>query len=270
MFPSKSLFALTGLIAAGLSPILSASAVVEGEFVIHGLDYPAVDAIAWHDDDELRLVFTDKTFDRAAFAEDGKLDSFDFMRGDQTTYTVTLDPASGKVRGISTLSAGISGFRRGVGEDIVLEHHDERRIAGRFSADGGVALTFDLTVTGSQIERPGTPLPADGGEPGKVLLARMAAIHAGDIDELIANTPPDQAEEMHAAVANGEADQLMAMAKMFTPTDIVVTGGRQDGDTAWVDFTGNESGGKVKGFGKLLRHDGRWQVESINTRNVSE
>ncbi len=270
MSPFKPLFALAGLVAAGLSPLLSAKTVVEGEFVIHDVAYPAVDAIAWHAYGELRLVFTDKTFDRAAFAEDGELDSFDFMRGDQVTYTVTLDPDSGEVRGIATQSAGMSGFRSGVGESIVLDHRDDKRIAGRFSADGGVALGFDLPITGSALERPGTPLPADGGEPGKVLLARMAAIHAGDMDELIANTPPDQAEEMRQAVASGEAEQLLAMARMFTPTDITVTGGHQDGDTAWVDFTGKESGGKVTGVGKLLRTDGRWQVYSINTSNVAE
>ncbi len=270
MFPFKSVLTLAGLIAAGLSSLSWAKTAVEGEFVIHGTSHPAVDAIAWINDDELRLVFTDKTFDRAAFAEDGELDSFDFMRGEQITYTVTLDPDSGEVKAIATQSGGMSGFMTGVGETIAFDHRDATRIAGRFTANGGVALSFDLPITGKVMERPGTALPADGGEPGKVLLARMAAVHAGDLDELIANSPPDQAQEMRQAVANGEAEQLLAMAKLFTPTDITVTGGHQDGDTAWVDFTGKESGGKVTGVAKLLRVDGRWQVNTVNTSTVAE
>lgn len=270
MFSLKSAFVLAGLAAAGMSSLLCAKTTVEGQFVIHGAAYPAVDAIAWVKDDELRLVFTDQTFDRAAFAEDGELDSFDFMRGQPINYTVNLDPDSGEVNSIATLSGGMSGFLTGVGETIEFDHRDDQRIAGRFTANGGVALSFDLPITDTVMARPGAALPADGGEPGKVLLARMAAIHAGNMEELIANTPPDQAEEMREAVANGEAEQMLAMARLFTPTDIVVTGGHQDGDTAWVDFTGKDSGSKVTGVGKLMRTDGRWQVHAVNTSTVAE
>ncbi len=238
-----------------------------GQFRIDETRYTVADAIAWRDDDELKIVFSDTAFDRAAFADDGELDSFDFMRHDGSTLELTIDPADGTLDSMSTQSGGGFGFRSGVGETLTLARRDANAVAGTFAIADEPGITFDLPITPREIERPGTALAADGGEPGQVFLARMAAVHAGDMATLMANTPPEQAVEMQAAIDNGEAEQLLAMAKMFTPTDIVITGGTQDGDKAWIDFTGKDSGSKVTGTGKLERIDGRWRVESVNTQN---
>ena len=251
--------------AAVLPAIGHAAPGATGQFHIGESAYTVADAMAWRDDDDIKVVFSDTAFDRASFADDGELDSFDFMRHDGVTLTLTVDPADGTLGGISTQSGGGSSYMTGVGEKLTLASHDADAIAGTFAIGDQPGITFDLPIASGKIERPGETLPPDGGEPGKVLLARMAAIHAGDMDALMANTPPDQAAEMKAAVDSGEAEQLLAMAKMFTPTDINVTGGSQDGDVAWVDFTGKDSGSKVTGTGKLLRRDGKWQVESVNT-----
>lgn len=265
MSPTRRNTLLLIAIALVLPAGAQAAPGATGQFAIGETAYTVADAMAWRDDDDLKVVFSDTAFDRAAFAEDGELDSFDFMKHEGVTLTLTIDPADGTLSGMGTQSGGGSSYMTGVGEKLSLSTHDDATVAGTFAIGDGPGITFDLPINAAKMARPGEALPADGGEPGKVLLARMAAISAGDMKALMENTPPDQAAEMQAAVDSGEAEQLLAMAKLFTPTDVVVTGGQQDGDTAWVDFTGMESGAKVTGTGKLLRADGRWQVESVNT-----
>jgi hypothetical protein len=256
-------------VAAAVPLIVQAKPVATGHFQAGEKQFTVADALAWRDGEDLKVVFSDAPFDRANFAEDGKLDSFDFMRHAGTSLSFGVSD-EGEARFVSVQSDGGSSFMTGIGETLVLSRRDDANIAGTFTVGDSTAITFDLPISASTLERPGEPLPADGGEPGRVLLARMKAIHDGDMETLMANTPPDQAEEMRQSVASGEAEQLLAMAKLFTPTDIAVTGGRQDGDTAWVDFTGLESGSKVTGTGKLLRVDGSWRVESVNTSQSSD
>lgn len=258
------------LLALALIRPPEAADAASGRFQAGEQEFVVADAIAWRDGEGLKLVFSDQPFDRATFAEDGELDDFDFLRHEGATLTLSIDPDDGSLSGVSTQHDGMSRFFTGTGEKLVLARHNESSVAGEFSIGDAPGLRFDLAISGDKLERPGKKLPADGGEPGKVLLARIAAIHDGDMDELIANTPPDQAEEMRQAIASGEAEQLMAMAKLFTPTDIRILGGHQDGDTAWIDFTGTESGAKVTGVGKLRRSGGRWQVESVSTSQSAD
>lgn len=260
----------TLLLALALPWPVAAKDAASGHFQAGEQEFTVADAIAWRDGEGLKLVFSDKPFDRAAFADDGELDDFDFLRHEGATLTLSVDPADGSLSGVSTQYEGMSRFFTGAGERLTLSRREENSIAGEFSVGDAPGLSFDLAIISGKLERPGEKLPADGGEPGKVLLARIAAIHAGDMDELIANTPPEQAEEMRQAVASGEAEQLLAMAKLFTPTDIKILGGHQDGDMAWIDFTGMESGANVTGVGKLLRTNGRWQVESVSTSQSSD
>lgn len=264
---SRSSLALLLVLPLSFSALAKEGA--SGQFQIEGENHTVADAIAWLDDGDLKLVFSDYKFDRAAIAADGELDSFDFMSSDGATLTVQVDD-DGSVSGIVMYDSGMTHFLTGVGEKLELSHRDEQRIAGTFAVGDAPGLKFDLTISDGTIERPGEKLPADGGEPGKILLARMTAIHEGDMEELIANTPPDQAEEMRAAVASGEAEKLLAMAQLFTPKDIRIQGGSQDGDTAWIDFIGDARGSAVKGVGTLKRQDGRWAVESVITSQSSD
>lgn len=254
------------VLAATISAVtmVDADPVASGHFTAGGQRHTVADAIAWVDGDDLRIVFSATPFDRANFAEDGELDTFDFMRHDGATLSFGVGD-DGDSHFVNVAAGGSSSYMTGVGEKLELSRRDENSVAGIFTVADDTKIDFDLSISPAKMERPGQPLPTDGGEPGQALLARMKAIHDGDMDALMANTPPDQAEEMRQAVASGEAEKMLEMAKMFTPTDIIVTGGRQDGDTAWVDFTGTDSGSKVTGTGKMQRVDGSWRVESVNT-----
>lgn len=257
-------------LALSLPAAAPAKEGASGSFQIDDQTYAVADAIAWRDDDRLKIVFSDKPYDRAAFAEDGELDAFDFMRHDGATLELSVDPEDGSLSGVGTMAGGTSRFFSGHGETLTVERRDEAGIAGTFALGDAPGIQFDLPITPTKIERPGEPLPADGGEPGKALLAQFAAIHAGDLDALMAMAPPEQAAEMQAAKDSGEAAQMMAMAKLFTPTDVKISGGHQDGDKAWVDFTGTETGGKVTGTAMLTRSGGRWRVESTSSSQSSE
>jgi hypothetical protein len=268
--PSLTLTAILSLTLAGLSAGARAADGASGSFRIVGLDFTVAYALAWRDGDDLKLTFSDAPFDRAAFAEDGTLDAFDFLRHDGVTIEVGVDAEDGSASGMSTRIGGSSSYSSGAGEQLVLARNDGERIAGHFSVADVTTIAFDLPVLGNAIARPGTALPADGGEPGQALLAQFAAIHAGDMDALIAMAPAEQAQELRAAVAEGEAEQVLTMARMFTPTQVRVTGGSQDGDRAWIDFTGSESGGTVTGTGVMRRSDGRWRVESTSTSQSAD
>lgn len=257
-------------IALSLPAVAPAKEGASGSFQIEDQTYAVADAIAWRDGDSLKIVFTDKPYDRAAFADDGELDTFDFMRHDGATLELNVDPDDGTLSGVSTTAGGASRFFSGMGETLTVERRDEAGIAGTFQLGDAPGIQFDLPITAAAMARPGEPLPADGGEPGKALLAQFAAIHAGDLDALMAMAPPELAAEMQASKDSGEAPQMMAMAKLFTPTDVKISGGRQDGDKAWIDFTGAETGGKVTGTAMLTRSGGRWRVESTSTSQSSD
>lgn len=263
---SRSRLAL--LLALPITVAALAQEGASGQFQVDGDNRTVADGIAWLDQGTLKLVFSDQAFDRNEMAADGELNAFDFM-GEGTTLTVEVGERDA-VAGVSLYENGMTRYFSGLGETLEIRHRDQQRIAGAFAVGDAPGLRFDLPISDGSMERPGERLPADGGEPGRVLLSRIAAIHAGDMDELIANTPPDQADEMRAAVADGEGAQLLAMAQLFTPKDIKIQGGSQDGDSAWVDFTGNEGGIAVTGVGILKRSNGRWAVESVNTSHSSD
>jgi hypothetical protein len=100
----------------------------------------------------------------------------------------------------------------------------------------------------------GDPLPAGGGEPGAAFIAWTEAIHSGDIDRLKTLVPPEQ-----AAMLDGPdiAEELEFM-KLMTPTDIEITGGSSDGETAVLQVAGKMDGEPVKGEVTLARLEGLW------------
>src|SRR5690606_33318588 len=102
------------LIAMALPAGAHAAPGATGQFALGEEILPVADAIAWRDGDDLKLVFSDTSFDRVAFAEDGELDSFDFMRHEGTTLTLTVDSADGTLRGMGIQSGSGSSFMTGV------------------------------------------------------------------------------------------------------------------------------------------------------------
>ena len=149
-------------------------------------------------------------------------------------------------------------------------------VAGRYrytDEDDGFAcdVTFDVPRLGDPKDAPpppGTPLPPGGGAPGQAYLALNQALRAGDLDALADLLPPDRAAEMQAARGTPDFAAQLAMMKAMAPTDIVVTRGRQDGNTAWLEFTAVEFGTPRAGTAKLEFRDDRWVMLEEATRDA--
>lgn len=235
------------------------------------VSWDVVDAIAYRHDDEVLVVLSNKNYDRAAFAKDGKLDDFDFIRHTMNTGASTLTlkfDANFKLNGMQYSLPGGSGARSGdPAEKFILGKHSTNALAGEFSYAKDaekVAVSFDLPIQSDKLDRPGKPLPADGGDPGKALLKHFAAIQSGNLDQVIAVSPPEKRAMIEAAKTSGEAKEMLPLMQSMTPTQARVLGGRIDGDQAQVDFQGMLGGKAQKGNAELTRIDGTWYVGDVN------
>ena len=159
-----------------------------------------------------------------------------------------------------------------VGE-IVVEHQQAGRIAGHYRFDDGAercTVRFDIEVIGDRAAAPplpGTALPADGGAPGQAVLASNRALLAGDLDALAALLPPERVEMMRAAQRNDPGfDRQFDLMRSFAPQEMAITGGRVDGDRAWVEFIATQGGEPIAGTTELHLRDGRWYIDTETTR----
>jgi hypothetical protein len=247
---------------AGVLATPCAWAGVSGQVDFHGASWAVADAMAYPDDDELKVTFTSQAIDRAAFAADGKIDIFDFMRMSGNTLSLRID-AEGKSGCIDFGSDTGGGSSCGSYDDaLTLSHRDDQRIAGRFQSASGedkIAIEFDLPVT-TKVERPGQKLPADGGAPGAAARAHFAALEAGDFAKLKSISHPERRAMMEDSEQSGEAKEMFEMLRAMSPRKVRILGGSENGDSAILDFVGEEDGQEVKGTIELERHEGKWYV----------
>ncbi|MDZ3823093.1 MAG: hypothetical protein U0S76_05785 [Pseudoxanthomonas sp.] len=258
--------------ALGLAPAAAADdGSADGRFQAAGELRTVADGMAVRDGRNVRIVFSDQAFDRVAFAADGKYDLWDFMDHPGNSLQLTVDPEGGFLWSWSVLSGGstISGSSN---DGLSLEDAGTDRIKGRWQDEAGHAVRFDLPVLPQDVPRAGQPLAADGGEPGAAFRAMLEAIHGDDIEGMINHSARDQAEQLRAAVASGEAAQVLQMARAFTPgvDGLAIQGGTVDGDRAWVEFTGRDATGPIRGTAAMLKIDGSWRMDAINSSSSGD
>ena len=254
------------------STAVQAAPDAHGRVSLEKQDWDVADAIAYRSGDLYLVVLSDKPYDRAAFAKDGKLDDFDFIHHHMEKDASTLRLKFGtdfKLETIEFTIAGGGGARSG---DLAkaftpTAKHGASELAGKFDYTSGadkVSIAFDLPVETDKPARPGKPLANDGGEPGRAFLKHIAAIHSGNLDQLIAVSPPERRELIQQAKASGEAKDMMPMMQSMTPTQPKVLGGVQDGEAAQVDFEGMLGGKTQKGTAELMHIGGVWYVAGLD------
>lgn len=262
--------------------LVSSSALAKtgavGTVTIKGVSWPVADAVATLDGENLEIVFSQKLFDRAAWADDGKFGTFDVwsFKDDETregqSLTIDIDEEDGSYAGhnIKTATSSGGGFSSAYDESVKLTERDDKRVAGTVKLLGeelSAEISFDLKVEKfGPLARSGTPLPADGGEPGNALKATVEATHSGDIERMLAISHPANRKEIEDAKAKGETEQMLGLAQAFTPKITKITGGGVNGDKAWVDFEGEQSGRAMKGTATLNRVEGKWYVKGMSSR----
>ncbi len=274
-----------GLIFAVITAVLSSSSVVsaktsaEGNVRLGQADWTVADAFAYPDDDEIEVVFSDKAFNRSEMAADGKIDTFDTLRHDGNTLTLNFD-ADGPTMCLDFMTRSANGSTGGSScnsayqPEIKVTARSADRIAGSMQwgeTDGEhVHLSFDVPIEGSAtkgaVPRAGKPLPANGGAPGKAVLAHFAAVAAGDWNKLKSMSHPDRREMMEASEKAGQHKEMFGFLQKFSPRKVKITGGMLNGDQAQVDYTGEEEGRPVKGTADVVKFEGSWYFVGNSTQ----
>lgn len=137
------------------------------------------------------------------------------------------------------------------------------RNAKPVKAMGGDTWTVDVKFDSAVIPRAsGTPLPTDGGEPGKAFDAFIEAARGDDLPKIIALLSPRQAE-MFSHDYNTPEENLKSAKQMFEftlPKKHKVTGGELRGeDKALLEVEGVPfEGSRVLYIVSMERADGRW------------
>jgi len=285
--PAHATPSLVLLCVAGLAQ----AATVTGECEHESRTATFIDGAAWAviDEDsgeatgERMLVFSTYDLDTDALWRAKPGDREDAFRdqdtgpGDSARLQLTLDPEGAVVtQQYLWLSPGNNLSRSG-GEigTYAAEPVAHDRVAGRYTFadeedDPRCDLRFDIAMLGDPAAAPtlpGKPLPADGGEPGRAYRANNDALIAGDVEALARLLPPDRAAQLAEARKQPEFAAQLAFMQALTARDVRFTGGRQDGDRAWLEFTATEGGAPRVGSVEMRRQDGRWFVVSEKTRD---
>ncbi len=125
-----------------------------------------------------------------------------------------------------------------------------------------VDLTFAVDVPAVV---PGTPLPAGGGEPGKALLAYLAAAKKGDWAAIKAGSGPSALEmfdkDYHTPKENAEGAAEMLEA-WIPKTKMTITGGELKPDGAFLNVEGEMFPG-MRGLSivQMVKKGTTWQFE---------
>lgn len=246
-----------------------AAADVKGKVAMKEVTFTVADAVAYKTDDGIEVAFLPAAFDRKAAAKDRKIDSFDVMRMGKGHITLRIDKdGSFSCIDYSAGNGGGSSCNSDYTKALKLTARTADHVAGAFrlKEPGNTAdVTFDLKVESVAVPA-GTPLPPDGGEPGKAVMAHFAAIEKNDFKALMATAQPEQAKMMAASEKSGEAKEMFKMLRDMSPRKVKVTGGTIDGDDALVDFEGVEGGKPVKGVADCVRIAGKWYMTGTSNK----
>lgn len=274
--PIFSFIARHALLALALSPSLL-HAGVSGSVSYQGKSWKVVDAVAAKVMMGYELSFSGQAWDRVAWAEDGKFDSFDlskFVDGKEASF-LKLKLGSDQRYRSHELSSGAFGPGDGQGTSaaagLSIEAITETNVLGRFKfsdADYVVDLRFDLPLLArdAPLELPGVALPANGGEPGKALLATLAAMASGDLEKILAVSPPDKRAQFAEAAKRPDFAKQLTIIGAMQPTDVQIQGGKSFEDRAWVEFKAKREGKAIVGMASMQRMDGRWLMRKLSTR----
>lgn len=291
------------LAAAHYSPAPLAASAGSGSYVTEdakaSFEHLYAYRVADEDDPGVQyteLVFGEQPLDAAAIAAGMQ------ARGDGSTTSVLWEKVEGAFAKLRLHEDGNTelyvyvppgyNFNYG-GASAELTANTPERVEGSFRLDDTdmngkprtIALTFAADVApmgaapagapeaqaGGGQESPvaaqaaGDPLPQDGGEPGVVFLKAMKAQREGDFDAMLSVSSQAQREQMLADRGKPEFPAMLEMMKNMAAQSVAIGGGRVNGETATIDFTGHYAGGGTsRGTATLLREDGRWVVQDVS------
>jgi hypothetical protein len=129
------------------------------------------------------------------------------------------------------------------------------------------AYAADQAATTEQTTLPNsTPLPADGGAPGKAYMEYLKAIQAGNMDSLKKLVSADRAKQMD----DPEFKKMFPMIQSMQAKNIKITGGQIAGNQAILNATGTDSmgGGTATGTIDMVMEDKQWKVKQDSWKST--
>ncbi len=235
--------------------------------IAHGFAYAKTSNFGGSTDDVV-VVLTDV----AVSAADEKDDAARLklaLAGKLNALEITIDP-EGKINAVSVVNGG--GTLQLTGSDHTFEKNamGGGRIAGKVASKGkiekyGASLsdeaTFDLPVTAKTAPATAAPSAADSAkieasEQGKVVIAYMKAIKAGDKAAIKSMVQPDMAAQLDGP----EGKDILEMLQALMPAKPTFSDLAVDGDTATVTLIEKAEGSTSTSKVKLVRMGGAWKV----------
>lgn len=289
--------------AAGAAAATARADSVRGDCSYDGVRFGFTDGVVFKEPnpfDEAKLdtmvMLTTFVLDKARLAQSQGSKSYAIAEqspDSDEARRLSLRIADGKVATVNYQSSGtsvsVSGGDIGtfkpkaddamrVAGDFVLEDDDKDDLqcdlgfdlayATRTAATASGGAKAGLAPTAGTPAAKGKPLPAGGGEPGKVFQANLTAMQKGDVDAMLATVTREQADEMRAQQKDPQFGAMLEMMKSFAPKRATVTGGLDFGDTAELTIDAvDSSGGKSRGTSKLRKEDGVWKVEKTSMKS---
>ena len=119
---------------------------------------------------------------------------------------------------------------------------------------------FSLTFAAAPQAETGTPLPADGGEPGKAYLAHFELMGSGDWDKISKEIPKDELEDIKQMGLSDE--EVLEFLTLFKPSEVEIVGGTLDGDMAYLEVKMVMDGQPGTGTITMEKQDGKWVLVS--------
>ena len=225
------------------------------------------------------VVFSDKPIDAAAVnasADRGEAVSDQLRSKDALRLELNLE-SDGSVQNININGPGFSGSQSGSGwYTLKLVHNDAKRVEGTFrsndEADKKEGRFYDLKFALDLAGPPdlGTPLAADGGEPGKAYRAYMAALQKGNIDALAKTMTKERGDELLAHKNDADFKMMFAFIQGQALRDAKYVKGHGKGDNATLEYAGKDGDGNaMTSTVTMLREGGAWKVEKESSTTRS-
>jgi hypothetical protein len=151
------------------------------------------------------------------------------------------------------------------------------RIAGTISMPAGdffdetyqFTATIDVPILAKPAEKAvvlkGTPLPADGGEPGKAWQAYRKAIQAGDIGAIRKSVTKEMAEQ----TKDPDFKKMLGVIQAMQPKKVKIKSGSVDGDTATL-LVDNLDEKNSHGTVTMQRESGQWKLMKEEWKTKAE
>jgi hypothetical protein len=116
-------------------------------------------------------------------------------------------------------------------------------------------VLFCVFASAAEPAKVGVPLPADGGEPGKVVLAALDAQRSGDFEKWKKAFHPRVWKDSEKPMR-----EMLERGAKHSPTSARILGGSVDGDHANVQIEAAFPSATRTSDADLERFEGQWRV----------